>query len=1004
MKPGARFSFCALMLLLLSSPGLAQVSFFQPPTYAGTGPIFVADFNGDGKPDILCSDGTLNLGNGNGTFTAGTKVSGTPLAVADFNGDGHPDILEQGTGTLLVLLGNGDGTFHPPISTASGATLSPVVAADLNGDGKADVIGVFVNTLYVYISNGDGTFASGVPYSLGTSSIESTVLTLGDFNGDKITDIAVSTNIVSGGNVLPGQELVFLGNGDGTFQAAIASTGIDYPTSAVAGDFNGDGKLDLMIFGSTDALFSSTAVFLLLGNGNGTFQAPTPALPGFVGSVVVPAMVAADVSNDGKLDLIFNAGATQIFLGNGDGTFSNANNYIGSYIGGGSMAVADFNLDGNLDIAADGSVLLGNGNGTFQGIQTGLLPPTTQSAEPTVSVAGDFENNGKVDVAAVSVLNALSIFRNNGSGQLSLIGTYTLPQNAGQVGQMVAGDFNGDGNLDLLMTAGNAASEWGYILLLGNGNGSFQTPAYYSEGSGDPRAISVADFNGDKKLDLAVAVYNPAAGNEFVAILLGNGDGTFAAPVSYFGGNSVLVADYNGDGKLDIASGANSIGTAILYGNGDGTFQAAVFPASLNDFGAATFTADLNNDGKPDLMSVFQVALGNGDGTFTVLPVLAGGVSFGEFADFNGDGKLDALAYTNNDEGNLQETGVILGNGDGTFGPMIAISTTGLIDSGGAFPSSVPVVDMNADGKPDIVFAWADNGLASGLGVLLNTTPAGFDLSASALSPGTVMPGNPATSTVQISPTFGFNGTVTLACSALPTGASCTFNPASITNASGTSSLSVSTSASTAAGTYPIQVQGVSGSVVNNATLSLIVQAPPDFALGSASGSPTSQTIAAGKTAMFSLDVTPSGSFTGTVNLSCAITPVATLAPTCSLSSSTVQISGTGSQSFTLTVGTTAPVTTAMVPQPGFLPPPGPLTCIFILLGTILLGVRRRKLMPAVAASALAFVLMFGVSCGGNNSSPPHTTPGTPAGTYTATVTATSGSLSHNAALQVVVQ
>jgi hypothetical protein len=147
----ARYYPIALLLAILLLPPTihAQVSFFTPPAYAGSGNLFVADFNGDGKPDLLSSDGTLQLGNGDGTFTTGTRVSGTPLAVADFNGDGKPDVLEQGNGTLLVLLGNGDGTFQTPISTNSGASLQGLAATDLNGDGKADVVGVFNSSLLV---------------------------------------------------------------------------------------------------------------------------------------------------------------------------------------------------------------------------------------------------------------------------------------------------------------------------------------------------------------------------------------------------------------------------------------------------------------------------------------------------------------------------------------------------------------------------------------------------------------------------------------------------------------------------------------------------------------------------------------------------------------------------------------------------------------------------------------------------------------------------------------
>jgi hypothetical protein len=115
-----------------------------------------------------------------------------PLAVADFNGDGKPDVLEEGTGTLLVLLGNGDGTFQAPISTDSGADLTAIAAGDLNGDGKADVVGVFNGSMLVYLSKGDGTFAAGVPYSLGTTLLPYGPITLGDFNGDKKTDLAVT--------------------------------------------------------------------------------------------------------------------------------------------------------------------------------------------------------------------------------------------------------------------------------------------------------------------------------------------------------------------------------------------------------------------------------------------------------------------------------------------------------------------------------------------------------------------------------------------------------------------------------------------------------------------------------------------------------------------------------------------------------------------------------------------------------------------------------------------
>jgi hypothetical protein len=546
-----------------------------------------------------------------------------------------------------------------------------------------------------------------------------------------------------------------------------------------------------------------------------------------------------------------------------------------------------------------------------------------------------------------------------------------------------------------------------------------------------------------------------------------------------------------------------------------------VFPPSLSGFVAA-FTADFNNDGKPDLLSGNQVALGNGDGTFTLLPPLVPGSGYPSFgvsaiADFNGDGKLDLLGAAYYPAPGPEEAGILLGNGDGTFGSLISVPLAyGLL-----------VADMNGDGQPDIVFPWAVATVPcfevctytmGGVAVLLNTTQAvtpqpDFQVFASGLSPAPVTAGNSAASTLTLAPLHGFNGNVALSCTGLPTGVSCSFNPASVTGGSGASTLTVSAASSLAGGSYTVIVSGVSGSLSHIAALTLTVEsdttadfqisataaspatvAPgssttstvtvgalngfnsavaltcssvtsgvtcslnptsltpsgstsptstltintttavalgtysvtiigtagsdehstgvsltvqttsPGFTLGPPSGSPTSQTISAGQTASFSLAIAPTGSFSGTVDLSCAITPVVTPAPTCGLSSSSVQLTGTGTQTVTVSVATTAPVTTGAVPPINFPPGTVPLTWSFILLGSIWLWVRNRKRLTALGAPIVVLALALLVSCGGSGSSSTHTTPGTPSGTYAVTITATSGSISNNVALQVVVQ
>src|SRR6267143_1107003 len=267
---------------------------------------------------------------------------------------------------------------------------------------------------------------------------------------------------------------------------------------------------------------------------------------------------------------------------------------------------------------------------------------------------------------------------------------------------VTAGDFNGDGKLDLAVT--NEGSN-NVSVLLGNGDGTFQAAVSYPAGSG-PVSVTSGDFNGDGKADLVVA--NPGAGSNSVSVLLGNGDGTFQAAVSYPAGSvpfSVTSGDFNGDGMLDLAvtnEGSNNV--SVLLGNGDGTFRAAAdYSVGAQPFSVTA--GDFNGDGKPDLAVAnagsnnVSVLLGNGDGTFQAAVSYGVGSSPVSLVsgDFNGDGKLDLAAA--NESGN--NVSVLLGNGDGTF-PSPASYGAGLQ------PWSVTSADFNGDGKPDL--AVVNNG------------------------------------------------------------------------------------------------------------------------------------------------------------------------------------------------------------------------------------------------------------------------------------------------------
>jgi subtilase family serine protease len=317
------------------------------------------------------------------------------------------------------------------------------------------------------------------------------------------------------------------------------------PAAAAWADFNHDGKLDLVI-GKSDG--SGLSVFL--GNGNGTFS-PELLLP----VIDSRAVVTADFNNDGKPDIVTISNNTVVlFLDNGDGTFTAASRVsLASAASTSSLVVGDLNRDGNLDLAASASsgvwILLGHGDGTF--------------ANP------------------------------------SNYGTASFPTS------MAVADFNNDGKLDLVL--GDVPNQ-GVAILFGNGDGTFQPQQEFST-NGYANSVSAADFNGDGFTDIAVANQGPVgSAGSGIAILLGNGNGTFLPAVNYFVGQNfsfIAVEDMNGDGKLDLLAVPSLFGNAtnfLMLGNGDGTFS-----TNSISFGGPTtvtplFVADVNGDGAPDIL------------------------------------------------------------------------------------------------------------------------------------------------------------------------------------------------------------------------------------------------------------------------------------------------------------------------------------------------------------------------------------------------------------------
>ncbi len=790
-QPLPRCAAVALFSLFLLCSAEMRASdtnqFYRLPVYSTGGTpvkIVTADFNHDGKPDVVAlnSNNVLSilLGSGNSAFAASKTIATLPkntasiaarMVAGDFNGDGNQDVvvLPSGGNFVRVFLGHGDGTFAAPVSISAGLTAGDMVVGDFNGDNKADIALANGTSVSVLLGKSGGTLQTAIVTVTGLTSPTFLALAVGDMNRDSHLDIAANDTY--------GGTQVLLGTGTGHFNLKTVFTfnqpPENMPTGIVVADFTGDGRLDIATgYGSDYPIWQIGQACILPGYGDGTFN------PNAVTCARTPYtfgdMLAGNLN--GKQDLIIPSDPMMVQFNNGSGVMT-PSNYA---VGGGPMVVGDFNGDGRQDIAAGAvggvQVVVNSAPGVLRAplAMYDLLGNWTESMAMNSS---DFNGDGYADLAVIDFFDEHSYYIPQGNVLLGgAKNLFTKSGNFGAApnlqgsfsssGPPAIGDFNHDGKLDIAVAAtGNFVlddgnfSGFSLVVSFGDGKGNFPTsgPALDT----NTNFIAAGDFNGDGNADLA-----SLDGSTF-EILIGIGDGTFASPVTYsVGANPVFVLqrDVNGDGKKDVIvvnQGSNDV--SVLLGNGDGTFQpqktfaAGTAPASV-------VAGDFNRDGKVDIAVAssagVSVLLGNGNGTFQTQKTYpaTGPLTSLAVASVGGDGIGDIIGINSATARFVLLPGV----GNGTFIAPVFYP----LDRN---PWQMVAGDFNHDGATDLAFLgvgstrdygccwpWFNN--AGSLVVVYNQ---GGNHVTLASSPSNPKASQSITFTAHVTPSIGETGTPT---------------------------------------------------------------------------------------------------------------------------------------------------------------------------------------------------------------------------------------------------
>jgi len=742
---------CAVLLLAASTAVDAKIVFRAPSSYFSTGTkptsVAIADLDRDGKADLVTTNvgdypsriSSLSIlkGKGDGTFEPHRMipVGYAPQAVVieDLDGDDLVDLVVShhgegpaSVGTIAVFRGSGDGTFGPATNYPGGDRVHCLNAVDLDRDGKLDL----VTENAALLGNGDGTFGS--PKAFGSSYDYSAAV--GDLDGDGRADVVTASYYAQPldeeGNGARAYS-VRRGAGDGTFGQAVWSGEGFGCLDADLADLNGDALLDLVLCNHGDDRGYMSGVLVLPGNGDGTFGAarlfPTAMNPNSV--------TVADVNGDGRLDLLtanspddfdFDEHSLSILFGDGNGNFVRRPDLPA---GRGPIFVAAGRLDadGAMDLVAVDldqaavSVFMGNGDGTF-GTRDRPL-----GRSPLGLVAADFDHDGRTDLATTNGGPY------TGPGGISVIlgkgdATFSDPLDSHSSGRdfLLAANLDGDLTPDLVV-----ATPTGISVMLANGNGTFHELAETYLDPRVPLLPALADFDGDGRMDLAVPHHSSAPA---ASIMIGRGDGSFEPVYRVATGpvpTSAAAGDIDGDGVQDLVLGLAGFSVSVLLGHGDGTFASQVTYDSGNHFAndSPVALADLDEDGRLDVVSGNLVWMGNGDGT------LRPGTHFEArqdawstvLEDLDGDRHVDMARLYGED---VRMVSVHPGRGDGTFGTGVDYGT-------GAWPRAMTAGDFDGDGRTDL--AVSNNGSRS-ISLLLNRSlapviPVRFELRPAVLNP-----------------------------------------------------------------------------------------------------------------------------------------------------------------------------------------------------------------------------------------------------------------------------